>query len=178
MSERQAKRMAEQNYKRITGYVRSRDGLRKVLVFVYKYLPYPVFVAYPALLAVLFVLYLQGRVGLVLLIKEIAIPAGAFLLITLFRKLFNKRRPYEKYNFEPIVKKNKTGESFPSRHAGSVFIIAMGFLYVNIPLGVIFLSIGVIMSLSRVLCGVHFPKDVISGAVFSILVGWIFFFLI
>lgn len=146
-----------------------------VLKLVYKYLPYPVFVAYPSLLVYLFFQYgiLNREFSRVLIV-----PAVVFLAVTLFRKEFNRPRPYEKYDIEPIIRKDKKGQSFPSRHAASVFIIAMSFLYINTALGIVMLVIGAVMCVSRVLCGVHFIKDVLAGAALSVLIGYVGFFLI
>ena len=77
------------------------------------------------------------------------------------------------YDFKPIIEKNKKGESMPSRHVFSAFIIGMAFLYIGeIPLGII----GLIIAIVRVISGVHFPKDVIVGALVGILCGAVGFF--
>ena len=66
----------------------------------------------------------------------------------------------------------------PSRHVFSAFVIGMAFLHMNIVLGIIILIIGCLMAVIRVIVGVHFPRDVIAGAVIGILSGIIGFYLI
>lgn len=166
--------MTENGYKRIGEFFGQHSFMLAVLKLVYKYLPYPVFVAYPSLLVYLFFQY--GILSEEFL-RVLIIPAAVFLSVTLFRKIFDRQRPYEKYDFKPIVNKDKNGQSFPSRHAASEFIIAMAFLYVSPVLGIVLLFVGAVMCISRVLCGVHFIKDVFVGAALSILVGYIGFFL-
>ena len=65
----------------------------------------------------------------------------------------------------------------PSRHVFSAFVIAMSALYICIPLGICMMLLAVIMAFERVICGVHFPKDVIAGAVIGIVSGIIGFYL-
>ncbi len=59
----------------------------------------------------------------------------------------------------------------PSRHVFSITIIAMCWLYVSVPVGVIMLILVVIMAASRVLAGVHFVRDVAAGFAIGILCG-------
>ena len=48
--------------------------------------------------------------------KSLVIAGIAFVLVSLVRKMINADRPYTKYDFVPLIEKNKTGESMPSRH--------------------------------------------------------------
>ena len=48
--------------------------------------------------------------------KVLLIPAAAFFLVTVFRKVCNAKRPYELLDIEPLLKRNKAGQSFPSSH--------------------------------------------------------------
>ena len=65
----------------------------------------------------------------------------------------------------------------PSRHVFSAFIIGMAFLCIGeIPLGIIVFVCGLIIAIVRVISGVHFPKDVIVGALVGILCGVVGFF--
>lgn len=53
----------------------------------------------------------------------------------------------------------------------------MAFLYIGeIPLGIIVFVCGLIIAIVRVISGVHFPKDVIVGALVGILCGVVGFF--
>lgn len=107
----------------------------------------------------------------------ILVPAIDFIFISLFRNYKNNTRPYDLYNFTPLINfESGKGKSFPSRHTASAFIIAMACLYINKYLGIFAFIIAFLIGLSRVLSGVHFPKDVIAGMTISILLGYICFF--
>lgn len=68
-----------------------------------------------------------------------------------------------KYNIKPLFVKDTKGESMPSRHVFSITIIAMCWLYVSVPVGIIMLMLVEIMAASRVLAGVHFVRDAVAG---------------
>ena len=76
------------------------------------------FLLYPLLL-----LCLLTKKNIAMLISFIAIPALCFLAVTIFRKVVNKKRPYEKLPIQSLIKKDKKGQSFPSRHVFSIFLI-------------------------------------------------------
>lgn len=51
-----------------------------------------------------------------LLPQAVLVPAVSFVVVTLFRKIVNEPRPYEKYDLPPVIDKDAGGKSFPSRH--------------------------------------------------------------
>lgn len=98
-----------------------------------------------------------------------------FLLVSVFRKVCNRPRPYEKLSITPLIPREKAGQSFPSRHVFSAFAIAMCWLFCVPTVGVILLVLACLMAAIRVIGGVHFPLDVIVGAVIGIVSGLIGF---
>ena len=97
-----------------------------------------------------------------------AIP---FIIVTAVRKLINAPRPYELYVFYKIPPKEKKGQSFPSRHVFSAFLIATLAIPTSIPLSAALFTVGICLSVSRVLLGMHFIRDVTAGALIGIISG-------
>lgn len=112
------------------------------------------------------------------IVRVILVTGISFVLVSLFRHFYDADRPYTLYDFEPVVKKNKTGESMPSRHVFSGFVIAMAFLYVDPITSIPLFLCSIFMSIGRVAAGVHFPKDVIVGAAIGVGSGVIGFYII
>lgn len=96
----------------------------------------------------------------------------SFGLVTVFRRIFNAPRPYEVFSVPPLMRKDTHGQSFPSRHVFSVFIIAAvtSWLY---PLpGAVLFAAGAVLAFVRVVTGVHFLRDVLAGALCGLVMGW------
>ncbi|MCR5653638.1 MAG: phosphatase PAP2 family protein [Ruminococcus sp.] len=165
--------MTKSRYDRIEQFFRSHNKLFFFVRIIYKFSPYPVYVAYPLLH-----IYLiwQGRYAEA--VRFVVVPAVTFVSVTVLRMIINRARPYEALDINPLIKKNKSGQSFPSRHAASVFIIAMAFLYVNVWAGIALFILGIIMCASRVLAGVHYISDVAAGAAIAVILGIFGFYII
>jgi len=97
-----------------------------------------------------------------------------FLTVSVFRKLYSAKRPYEVYDFSSLgieSPKEKKGSSFPSRHVFSIFLIGtLAFPYA-LPLAVCLLVFGVMLGACRVLLGIHFVRDVVAGALIGVASG-------
>ncbi|MCD4808063.1 MAG: phosphatase PAP2 family protein [Methanococcoides sp.] len=66
-----------------------------------------------------------------------------------------------------------SGYSMPSAHSTAAFATAM-FLYpVAKKYGILIWSGAIAMALSRVFAGVHYPSDVMAGAVLGIMIGYL-----
>ena len=101
----------------------------------------------------------------------ILVPALSFVAVSIFRRLYNARRPYEVYGFKPLIRKETEGKSFPSRHVFSIFVIAVTIWHFYPQACIVLCLAGVILGVIRVVTGVHFPRDVIAGAGVGIFFG-------
>ena len=105
----------------------------------------------------------------------ILVPAFGFVLLTLVRKWINQPRPYETWEIVPLLDKDSSGNSMPSRHVFSATIISMACLHANLPVGLVLLVLSALLGFVRVLGGVHYPKDVLVGYACGLLLGILFF---
>ncbi|MER2063374.1 MAG: phosphatase PAP2 family protein [Alkalibacterium sp.] len=136
-----------------------------------RFITYLVYTVYPIVL-ILLVYNRDPRIWRVLLA-----PSISFVLVSIFRKTVNAPRPYEVNGKEPIIKKDTKGKSFPSRHVFSVFVIASTLYFISAPLGLLLIFMGILLAILRVIGGVHFPRDVIAGAIVGLLSGFLGFYL-
>lgn len=164
--------ISTETYKSIVGFFKRNKPCNTVLKLCYNFLPLIMFASYGILIVFMFFsdIKIFARITLS--------PLTVFAIVTFFRKIFNRPRPYEKFATTSVFGKNKKGESMPSRHTACAFIIAMAFMYVSIPLGIAYLIISTFIMISRVLAGVHFISDVIAGMAISLLYGYFSFFII
>ena len=125
------------------------------------------YLCYPVALAILWV---RQDVRLT---KVILIPAISFVILSGFRKWFNRPRPYEDFGIPPLLKKESKGASFPSRHVFSAFMIAAT-LGTLTPWCYLLYVPAILLALIRVIGGVHYPLDVIVGARFAVICSLFF----
>ena len=100
------------------------------------------------------------------------VPAVSFAAVTLFRSACNAPRPYEQ-GIDALLKKKRTGHSFPSRHVFSAVMIAVTAAYLLPALSVPLFVAAALLALIRVLGGIHYPRDVFCGALFALIAGGI-----
>lgn len=167
--------MKEEQYKFLSEFFTATKSRTNTIKALHDILPAIMMIFYP--LQLIYLLITDGFKNEVFL-KATFIPLFVLILVTVIRYIVNAKRPYEVYNYTPAVQKNTKGKSFPSRHTASAFIIALAFLYIDTKIGVVMLFLAVAIALTRVLSGVHFIRDVIGGALISLIIGLPCFFLI
>jgi membrane-associated phospholipid phosphatase len=87
--------------------------------------------------------------------------AAAYALNTAIKPLVGRRRP-ELSGLPPLCA-TPTKLSFPSAHASTSFAGALAYSWVGQPAAPLY-ALAVALSLSRVYLGVHYPSDVLAGA--------------
>lgn len=101
----------------------------------------------------------------------VGVTAVGFAAVSFFRRRFNAPRPYECCSIAPLIARDGAGKSFPSRHAFSAFAIAASWFAGSAPVAVVLLVAAVVLAVCRVLGGVHFPRDVVVGALIGSATG-------
>lgn len=82
----------------------------------------------------------------------------------LLKELFKRERPSISYEMlQPLIN-IPNSYSFPSGHAASSFVGATILSYYFPKYKIIFYSLAILIAFSRVYVGVHYPSDVIIGA--------------
>lgn len=151
--------MSENSYKKMLSFLENHIFLKNIVVLLGKVITVAVYIFFPAFLIYLYLISYNG------LLKIILIPLISFIILSIVRRIINLPRPYEKYDITPLYKKDTKGLSCPSRHTFSAFVIGFCVMYVSVPLGVVLTLLAVILAVTRVLCGVHFIRDVVWGAI-------------
>jgi len=101
--------------------------------------------------------------------------------------LIRRNRPYIKLKKEgvkrhdlflriPYLMSDSEEKSFPSGHVTFFFLfgIILAYYFNSWPIFFIFFSLDIIMGISRVILGVHFPTDIIFGFFFGFLYALLF----
>ncbi len=161
--------MNEKTYKKITAPIRKYSNGKNIINLINKLYTSIVYLIYHLFL------FKLGFDRDIRFWKLLLVPGISFVFLSIFRKLINLPRPYELLDIDPIIYKDTKGKSFPSRHVFSAFVIAMTLYYISKAIGIFLIFLGMIISIIRVVGGVHFPRDVLAGAIigiFSGIIGW------
>lgn len=152
-------------------FINKKKNLKKVIIFLDTYTPKLVtWIFYCTLVYLMFkrdvrVLYVA------------TIPWLTFLLVTLIRNRFNLKRPFEELNLNPLVS-HSPGRACPSKHASSSIIIAIALYYIFPLLGLSAIFLSVVICFTRVLTGVHYPRDILWGITIGTVMGYMGFFIL
>ena len=114
----------------------------------------------------------RGKIALALLI--ISLSFNDYICAQILKPLFGRIRPSHIFLDGLNLLVSKGGKwSMPSNHASNIFTLTVILSYfysrVKLPL----YSLAVLIAVSRVYVGVHYPGDVIVGSVFGYSVGWL-----
>ena len=114
----------------------------------------------------------RGKIALSLLIISLSITDS--ICAQILKPFFERIRPSHTAIEGVNLLVSKGGKwSMPSNHASNIFTLTVILSYfysrVKLPL----YSFAILIALSRVYVGVHYPGDVIAGSVFGYSVGWL-----
>jgi undecaprenyl-diphosphatase len=112
-----------------------------------------------------FLLFYNRNMGITLLINLLS----SQFIIHLIKRIVDRPRPYKTLEWAVAINPPKCRYSLPSGHSGSVLSIAMTFASFFPVLRIALLTIAVLVGISRVYLGVHYPTDVTLGFAIAII---------
>ena len=104
-----------------------------------------------------------------------AIGAGfANLLVRIANDNFYRARPFIAMPDTQVLFYRPHDPSFPSNAAAFAFAITAGVFLVNRRWGMLIGAGAVMFTVARIIAGMHYPLDVVSGGIIGILTAWVF----
>ncbi|MDP3661577.1 MAG: phosphatase PAP2 family protein [bacterium] len=149
----------------LAGQSRALDA---VIIFLAEYFPYAVMLAFLALL--FYSGYTQREKIRIFWSTLFSVAIARYGVTELIRFFYHRPRPFIAYDTLPLFPEHSW--SFPSGHAAFFFALATSLYFYNKKWGVLFFLAAIIISVSRIVAGVHYPSDILGGALVGIAVAY------
>ncbi len=102
----------------------------------------------------------------------LALVLGRVFLVEFIRLVLPRDRPFLSLEVIQLIAKDAE-QSFPSGHATALFAIAFAIYVYNKKYGLFLVSLAILVSLFRVMTGVHYPSDILAGALLGLFSAWV-----
>jgi membrane-associated phospholipid phosphatase len=142
----------------LTGHHGWLDG---IFIFVGEWFAY--------ILGAVFIFYLFSRKGFkkrLWFFSSAVIPTiiSRGIIAALMHFFIVSPRPFAALNLQPLFS-HSVSNSFPSGHMSFFIPLGLALFYENKKAGLVFLFFTVLMGIGRVVGGVHWPSDILTGVV-------------
>lgn len=146
--------------------------LNALIVFLADYLQY--FLGALFLLLLFFSAYSKKEKLKIFWIAAISVAVARLGIVSLIRFFYHRPRPFLTLPVHQLIADNEY--SFPSGHAAFFFAMAMAIYFYNKKWGAWFFAAAVLITAARVAAGVHYPTDILGGAIVGVLTAWAVFY--
>lgn len=139
-----------------------------IIVFFGHILPYLVL----AVVVVSVILALNSGKKSSAIVYAAAVASGLvarYGVAELIRYFYHRPRPFAALNLPHLL--TETSYSFPSGHAIFFFALAAGVFSTNKRFGAWLYVAAILIGLGRIAAGVHYPSDILGGAILGVVIG-------
>ena len=130
-----------------------------------------IFFLYGYVGAVFFFAWRRRQWGSILRIILAAI--FSFIINLIIAYLYFRTRPYAALGFSPVLTPLFLDQSFPSSHAAVAWALAVSIWFYNKKNALVAFAAAALISIGRVLAGVHYLSDVLAGGFIGLIAAWL-----
>lgn len=140
----------------------------KMMIGISNYLPY-------VFMATLVCMYLYGFYKESKVLRRTAIDIVTMTIIDMLLSfvigyIYPEARPFVGHNVNQLIQ-HVPNSSFPSNHALGTMAIALGLIAPYRTCGIVFACLAIVVGVSRVYVGVHYPIDILGGFALALLIN-------
>lgn len=119
-----------------------------------------------AILVLIFVFKSAKLSRFMVLVALVSAAVSRGIITNVIRFFYHHPRPFDALAVKQLIP--ESGYSFPSGHAAFYFALSMGVYLYNKKLGTAFFAVSALMGIARIFAGVHWPADILGGALVGI----------
>lgn len=142
-------------------------------VFIASSLQYFLIAAF--LLLLYFSAYSRRHKLYIFWVTTASVIAARLGITEIIRFFYHRPRPFLIEQLHPLI--SESGWSFPSGHSAFFFAMATAIYLYNKKWGIGFFIAALLINISRIGAGVHYPSDILGGMVVGIIVAYVVFYL-
>ena len=116
--------------------------------------------------------YLDGKVKKEMVLHGFVAFWTAWIIAEILKKLIPTARPFMVNGGEPLTLTISSDGSFPSGHSAAAFALATTIWLHDRKVGWAYIIAALIVGTARVLANVHYPVDILAGAILGILTAF------
>ncbi len=154
-------------FQKINSFALKCFWLDSLAIFLANYLPYILFIS-----LLIFLLWDFKKYWIIVAKSILAGVIARLGFVPLFHLFWPRPRPFI-FNSPHLLLRHANTPSFPSGHAAFFFALSTVIYFYNKKAGIIFFFASILLSFFRVFCGIHWPSDIIFGAIIGIFSGFV-----
>lgn len=143
-------------------------------VFLARYFQYPLIIIF--LLFLYFSGYARPEKLRIFLITAVSSIVARFGITEIIRFFYHRPRPFLTFSVYQLLSSDNW--SFPSGHSAFFFAMATAVYFYNKKWGIGFFIAATLMNMSRVAAGIHYPSDILGGAIIGAGIAYATFYFI
>ncbi len=96
------------------------------------------------------------------------------LLVTIIKAFADRARPFNLLLETKVIGWKAAGLSFPSGHTTQSFFLAtvtINYFHLSLPIAIVLYGLALMVGVTRVYLGAHYPRDVMAGAILGLIWG-------
>jgi len=131
------------------------------VIFFGQYLAY-------VLVVIFLLIVVKNKNWKMLFLSVFSVFLSRVVITEIIRFFYFVPRPFVNNNIVQIIF-NETSGSFPSGHAAILFALAMAIYFFHKKWSILFFSGAILIGVARIIAGIHWPIDILGGAIIGIL---------
>lgn len=119
----------------------------------------------------------SGEPKLTAIASGLALSAS-HLPVHVLKQLFPRKRPYLMIEETKFPANPLQDYSFPSGHTTAIFAVVTPYVLFIPQLSIVLIPLGLLVGISRIYLGLHYPSDVLAGGILGSITGILCFILL